>query len=56
MSYEDFEKESEEIRADNKVLLDAFEKWLRVSGLKDQTIRGKPCGRVRHRQKKLRPV
>ena len=39
MSYEDFEKESEEIRADNKVLLDAFEKWLRVSGLKDQTIR-----------------
>ncbi len=38
MSYEDYEKDSEEIREENKVLLKAFEKRLLVSGLKNKTI------------------
>ena len=39
MSYEDFERASEVIRAENNVLLDGFEKWLSRSGLKEKTIR-----------------
>ena len=39
MSYEDFERVSEEIRAENKLILDGFEKWLLASGLKEKTIR-----------------
>ena len=39
MSYEDFEKESEVIREENRILLEEFEEWLRQSGLKDKTIR-----------------
>ena len=39
MSYEDFEKESEAIREENRILLEGFEEWLRQSGLKDKTIR-----------------
>ena len=38
MSYEDFEVKSQEIRAENKVLLEGFEKWLLASGLKEKTI------------------
>ena len=39
MTYEDFDREVEEIRAENNVLLDDFEKWLTSSGLKDKTIK-----------------
>jgi len=38
MSYEDYEKESEVIREENKIFLEGFEEWLRLSGLKDKTI------------------
>jgi hypothetical protein len=39
MSYEYFEKESEAIREENRILLEGFEEWLRQSRLKDKTIR-----------------
>ncbi len=39
MSYKDFEKEAEEIRAENKVLLHGFGEWISVSGLKEKTVR-----------------
>ena len=38
MSYEDFERKSQEIREENKVILEGFEKWLFASGLKEKTI------------------
>ena len=38
MSYEDFERKSQEIREENKVILEGFEKWLLASGLKEKTI------------------
>jgi hypothetical protein len=38
MSYEDFERKSQEIRAENAVLLDGFRKWLSEGGLKEKTI------------------
>lgn len=39
MSYEDYEKEAEEIRAENKALLHGFGEWLSASGLKAKTVR-----------------
>ena len=39
MSYQDFERDSDAIRAENSVLLDGFDKWLIQSGLKVKTIR-----------------
>ncbi len=39
MSYEDYERDSKAIRAENDVLLDGFEIWLSQRGLKEKTIR-----------------
>lgn len=39
MSHEEFEKINDEIRTENKVLLDGFQKWLIKAGLKEKTIK-----------------
>ncbi len=39
MSYEGFEIKSEEIRTENKVLLEGFDKWLSETNLKEKTIK-----------------
>nr|WP_319394392.1 hypothetical protein [uncultured Desulfobacter sp.] len=43
--YEKYEADCEKIRKHNENLLDDFERWLKASGLKDNTIR-KHAGNV----------
>ena len=39
MSYDDFENKVQEIREENKVILEDFKKWLLMSGLKEKTVK-----------------